>query len=358
MAAYVAPRDAFELQIVSAASRRLTVPDIGIRDDLVEMGMDRGAARDLVRLMGAVVGRQATTEEIIRLRVVEDIARMYRDLPRSGQWSSLTELRAGEALLPLICVHPLGGNAFWYLPLARRLSEAQPIYGLHSRGLDLAEEAQQHVSVMAASYIGDLRSRIPQGPYALLGWSFGGLVAFEMARQLDALGSPVPLLAICDAGPDDALTMPASMDAAFALLAHAVGLDRAAGALMALKPDERLSELFRLSLERQRLPPGYRLAHLERMLQLNHVHLQAARSYEFGAYRHDLVLFRAAGRDEEQAAGISADLGWGSIVEGKVSIYSTAGSHFDSLSRRNLPTISECLNRELDAARARALETR
>jgi thioesterase domain-containing protein/acyl carrier protein len=340
MAAYVAPRDPFELQIVSAASRRLTVPDIGIRDDLVELGMDRDAARDLADLMGAVLGRHAIPEEIIQLRVVEDIARMYRDLPRSGQWSSLTELRAGAASLPLICVHPLGGNAFWYLPLARRLNEGQSVYGLHSRGLDLAEEAQREVSVMAASYIEDLRSRIPRGPYALLGWSFGGLVAFEIARQLVALGSTVPLLAICDAGPNDALATPASLDAAFALLVHAVGLDRAAGELMALDPGERLGQLFRLSLERQRLPPGYGLAHLERMLQLNHLHLLAARSYQFGDYPHDLVLFRAVGRDADQTASASPDLGWGGIVEGKVSIYPTAGSHFDSLNRRNLHTIS------------------
>ncbi len=351
MASYAPPRDPFELQLTCVAGDILGVEDVGIRDDLLELGMDAHSAGEIAEQLAALLGRRATAAQLVDTRGVEAIAALYRALPRSGAWSSLSELRAGPAELPLVCVHPLGGNAFWYLALARRLADGQAVYGLHSRGLDLAENAQTRVSEMAASYISDLRRSVPDGPYALLGWSFGGVVAFEMAQQLAAAGAPVPVLAMCDVGPEDAGATPSSPEAAFALLVHAVQLDAAAPRLLAMAPSERLACLHRQALARRRLPPGYGLAHLERMLLINDAHLRAFQTYEFDAYKHDLTLFRAVERDSHRPGAVSSeDLGWADLIGGEVRVYPIHGSHFEALSRQNLDTIARHLAHERRAA--------
>jgi thioesterase domain-containing protein len=354
MASYAPPRDPFELQLVCVAGSVLGVEDVGIRDDLIELGMDEQAAAEIANYLTPLLGRNAKAEQLLQARKVDLIAQLYRELPWIGMWSSLAELRRRDGeRLPLICVHPLGGNAFWYLALARRLRHEQAVYGLHARGLDLAEEVQTQVSEMAASYLCDLRRTVPRGPYALLGWSFGGVVAFEMARQLAAAETPVPILAMCDVGPQDAASTPSSPEAAFALLVHAVQLDAEVGMLMALEPDERLATLHRLALERQRLPPGYTVAHLERMLLINQVHLVAFRDYEFGRYEHDVILLRAGERDAQPSDDPSnEDLGWTGVIDGEVRIYPISGSHFDALSRQNLDGIAHCLAYEHSAATA------
>jgi acetoacetyl-CoA synthetase len=84
------------------------------------------------------------------------------------------------------------------LTLAGTLHSERPIYGLQARGLDGEEQPHSHVEDMAREYIPCIRSVQPEGPYALVGFSFGGLVAFEIARQLSAAGERIETLCLLD----------------------------------------------------------------------------------------------------------------------------------------------------------------
>src|SRR6202041_2803284 len=100
---------------------------------------------------------------------------------------------------PLYCVHGVGGNVLEYKDLARRIHPDQPLYGLQAIGLSGTAPAQNFtVEKMAAYYLGEIREFQPQGPYYLGGSSFGGLVAYEMARQLAAAMQTVALVAMFD----------------------------------------------------------------------------------------------------------------------------------------------------------------
>ena len=88
-----------------------------------------------------------------------------------------------------------------FFPLARHLGSEQTCYGLQSLGLAPGDVPLATIEEMAARYVAELRRVQPQGPYRLAGWSFGGLAAFEMARQLNAAGDDVALLAVLDTGP-------------------------------------------------------------------------------------------------------------------------------------------------------------
>jgi len=131
--------------------------------------------------------------------------------------TSLVASRKTGSRPPLFCIHPAGGAVLCYAHLARALGEDQPCYGLQARGLDGGEPFDD-LAAMAAWYIRAMQTVQPHGPYHLLGWSFGGKIAYEMARQLTASACEVAFLGLCDAGVERFESPPEVVDDA-ALLA-------------------------------------------------------------------------------------------------------------------------------------------
>ncbi|MFD0350522.1 thioesterase domain-containing protein [Kitasatospora aburaviensis] len=113
----------------------------------------------------------------------------------------LLPLRTGGSRPPLFAVHPGGGLGWCYSGLVRHLDRDRPLFALQARGLDGDGELPGSVPEMAADYLQLIREVQPSGPYHLLGWSFGGTVAHELARQLQAAGEEVALLAMLDSHP-------------------------------------------------------------------------------------------------------------------------------------------------------------
>ncbi len=104
---------------------------------------------------------------------------------------------------PVFCIHPAGGIAWCYGGLARALGAERPVYGVQAGGLDLAAELPDRLDDMAADYVDRIRAVSPDGPYHLVGWSVGGILAQAMAVRLQELGEQVGVLALLDAYPAD-----------------------------------------------------------------------------------------------------------------------------------------------------------
>ncbi|MER6915069.1 amino acid adenylation domain-containing protein [Streptomyces sp. NPDC000594] len=121
--------------------------------------------------------------------------------PSGSGTGVLLPLRETGGRPPLFCVHPAAGIAWSYAGLTGPLGTDQPVYGLQARGLDGEEVLPATMEEMAADYLEQVRRVRPAGPYHLLGWSFGGMVAQEMAVQLQRAGEEVALLALLDAYP-------------------------------------------------------------------------------------------------------------------------------------------------------------
>ncbi len=116
----------------------------------------------------------------------------------SGAWSSLVTIQAQGSRPPFFCIHGVGGNVLNYSVFTRYLGPDQPVYGLQSIGLDGLAPPLTDVVAMATNYIRNIRTVQPRGPYYLGGGSMGGVVAFEMARQLKAEGEEIGLLVLLD----------------------------------------------------------------------------------------------------------------------------------------------------------------
>ncbi|GLW12940.1 hypothetical protein Misp01_80680 [Microtetraspora sp. NBRC 13810] len=118
---------------------------------------------------------------------------------RPGALDVLLPIRPGGEGAPLFCVHPLFGLAWCFTGLAAHLDV--PLYGVQARGLAGPHPLPGTLAEMAADYVREIRRVRPAGPYRLLGWSFGGVVAHAMAARLQAEGEEVELLALLDSYP-------------------------------------------------------------------------------------------------------------------------------------------------------------
>lgn len=141
----------------------------------------------------------------IPLRVIfshpspRELAEFLAGAPTGTSYSPLLLIKQGTKPLPLFCVHPGGGFGTVYRTLAASLADDQTVYALQARGLEAKEEPHQNIKEMASAYVDAIRTIQVHGPYQILGWSFGGVVAHEMAFLLEGMGEQVSFLALLDA---------------------------------------------------------------------------------------------------------------------------------------------------------------
>ncbi|HEY3778291.1 MAG TPA: amino acid adenylation domain-containing protein [Rhizomicrobium sp.] len=191
------PRDALERTLAEAWHRVLGLSSVGIHDNFFELGGHSLLTAMLAGEIKKTTGRELPLASLFRAPTIASQA----DLLRSDEeppFSHLVALRKEGTRPPLFLVHALFGNVLQYLDLAGRLQTDRPIYGLQARGADTRQAPHQTVAEMAAAYLDDIRAVQPQGPYALAGYSFGGLIAYEMACRLREAGEQVDLLALIE----------------------------------------------------------------------------------------------------------------------------------------------------------------
>jgi thioesterase domain-containing protein len=245
---------------------------------------------------------------------------------------------------PLYLVHPVGGNVLCYADLARRLGEDQPVYGLQSLGLaPLGETApQETVEEMAASYVAAIQAAQPSGPYRLGGWSIGGAIAYEMARQLRQGGHEVELLALLDSlapvrsregEPVEEIAEPLLL-AGLArdlggLSGHPVALDPAE--LSGLDPEAGLARVVERARAAGALPPGLGEEQIGRLWRVFRANVRAVRAYVAEQYSGPgrAVLFVSAENPERRRLGRA--LGWDRLMNGQLAVRQLSGDHYSLL---------------------------
>ncbi|MFD4523437.1 alpha/beta fold hydrolase [Streptomyces sp. NPDC058470] len=162
---------------------------------------------------------------------------------------SLVTLRETGDLLPLHCVHPVSGSPYCYSAMAHQLDTGHPVFGFEAPGFDGLSEPAGSIDELARLHTDSLRAARPHGPYQLLGWSLGGVVAYEMARLLVAAGEEVPLLVIVDAALPGTQSVPPDEQLARYFLYDFLGVtrDRAPEvdkALAGIRPGAEPAEIF------------------------------------------------------------------------------------------------------------------
>ena len=193
-----APRTDVEQLVAGIWSEALGVATVGVYDDFFDLGGHSLVAVRVMAQLEARTGRRLPLAALFTHPTVAALALALQLDGKSVTWDSLVPIKPEGGKMPLYLVHGSGLNVLMFNAIARHLDPDQPVFGLQAQGLNGVDRPLDRIEDMAAHYIAAIRGQNPTGPYALAGFSFGGLIAFEMARQLLAAGHEVRLLALFD----------------------------------------------------------------------------------------------------------------------------------------------------------------
>jgi len=257
-------------------------------------------------------------------------------------------------------VHPMFGVVFPYLELAHHLKCDRSLYGLQPLGLDGTSAPLNTIEAIAAYYIQAIQILQPQGPYFLGGWSFGGLVAFEMAQQLTQKGQEIGLLAILDTPAP--CNKPSVCQSLKFLLGTAIWstlpflLDYGTIVTNKIQTQNPWFSRLQWTAIANLIPEESRLQLLDEsaispMLKIVYANAQAAYRYKPQTYSKRITLFKAT--EQSDAIGQNPSLSWSELAN-DIQVHHVPGNHLSLLKQPHVQILAQqlgqCLENSLTVA--------
>ncbi|MBZ4422263.1 non-ribosomal peptide synthetase [Myxococcus sp. RHSTA-1-4] len=355
---FVAPRTPTEQALATLWAEVLRVEKVGITDDFFALG---GHSLLAVRLMARLRQLTGLTVPLATLFQAPTVERLARWVEQRGDGArstpNLVRLDSGTSTRsPLFLVHGGGGGVLGYSDLVRQLGEDRPVYGLSASGLEGGELPAASIEMLARDYLSQVRTVQPHGPYRLGGWSFGGLVAYEMARLLQADGERVEVLALLDshaptaqARPEpDPLSLLAGFGQVLGLPWWKLPLD--VEHLRRLDVRDALAYVLEQARHSPSGAPGLELSAAERLFAVYQRLHEALRHYvPGGTYTGPTWVFTAATPGEGHTP--AADLGWGTWLTEPPSVHEVPGDHYTLLRAPHVTPLARTLAGLLDSVK-------
>lgn len=335
--AFDAPSTDDEVEMASLFQEVLALSHVSVTRDFFSLGGDSARVLTLRRRIQQTFGVELPLNILFEAPTVRELARRLQPAldPLQPAFVCLRPAQSDEP--PLLCL--VGVALYW--PLAAALRSRRAVYGVHIPYRVQSEGGLPTVEDIAARYVALIRERVPEGPYHLAGLCFGGLIAFEVARQLQAMGERVDTVAIFDA------TLPEST--------HFNVAKRVSELVSQLRAGK--SELWRLAkraqikfgearVRRRGVVAGSSVAQDFEVLgpladAVVHSYARKATSYS-----GSLSVFRASERREAVWLDVDWDLGWERRTAA-LEVFPVPGSHLDILKAPNVEVLAHILSRKL-----------
>jgi thioesterase domain-containing protein/acyl carrier protein len=367
-ASYAAPQTRMERQLCDLWQKLLRVERVGVEDNFFELGGHSLLAVRLFAQLEKMTGRKLPLVTLFQAPTIRQLAAVLSKDQASGSQSVLVPIQPLGNKPPLYLIHGAGGDVLWgYANLVAHMDPEQPIYALKSRGQTGQEEIQQ-LEDMAAFYLQVVRSHQPEGPYYLGGYCFGGNVAYEMARQLQAEGGQIALLALLDSAPanigyETVLWWRPEFIGLFARNSYYWLRD-----FQSVKPRDRWRFMARKLRTFGRKMARYvrpssdgSSVDLEEVIDPSHfpehelelwkIHLRALAEHVQRPYTGHVTLFRTRGHPI--FSSFAKDLRWGSVAAGGVSVKLIPGSHENIFMEPHVQALAQSLTVSLSETRER-----
>jgi amino acid adenylation domain-containing protein len=170
--------------------------NVTLDDNFFELGGHSIIAVRMMNQLEKETGKRLPLKALFEGPTIEKLAAMIDK--NEHNWDSFVTIKATGSKVPIYLIHGVGLNVLIFNPLARHLDSEQPIYGIQAKGLNGIDKLFDRIEDIAAHYISEIIKHNPDGPYAIGGYSFGGIIAFEMSKQLKAMGKKVILTGLFD----------------------------------------------------------------------------------------------------------------------------------------------------------------
>ncbi|MBD2362774.1 amino acid adenylation domain-containing protein [Anabaena minutissima FACHB-250] len=354
---FVAPRNQVEAQLVKIWSEILNLPQIGVKDNFFALGGDSLKALHLISRIEQHFSKEIPLATLLTNPVITDLAIVIQDSNNQIRHSPLVPIQPQGTKQPFFCIHPAGGHVLCYFKLANYVGNEQPFYGLQAQGFYEEEEPLTRIEDMASLYVKTILEFQPQGSYQVGGWSFGGVVAYEVAQQLKRQGKEVSLLAILDSYVPILLDKQKPIDDVYL-----VGvLSRVFGGMFGqdnlVTPDEiqdlsleaKINYIIDKARQAKIFPPGVERQNNRRILDVLVGTLKATYSYKRQPYPGKVTVFRAR---EKHIMAADPTLVWVELFSvmaaDEVNIIDVPGNHYSFVLEPHVPVLAQrlkaCMN--------------
>ena len=372
---FVAPRTEIEKVLTQLWASLLRFEPVGIQDDFFELGGTSLLAVDLFAQIDRRFGQRLPLTTLIEAPTIDLLGRVVTG---GKSRNSLVLIREGGNKSPLFLVHDGDGETMLYRNLAVLLKREHAVYGLQPDSRQNVPLAQSRVSEMASHHVDRIHSVQPQGPYLLGGMCAGGVIAYEVARQLQSQGETVAMVALLDAA-DVAAPLKTLRFASqrirsfstafhreqsvqfyrsvFMVIAKALRKARNLATYLVREWLKNLRDEIRMRLFRLYLDRGLQLPRALQQIPVRTVYLFAEKAYQPETpFDGELLLFRAMHGDgaDEPYVERYADplLGWGRRASRGVRVCDVPGGHSSMLQEPNVRVLAARMQAYLDEALA------
>ncbi|MCC6655645.1 MAG: amino acid adenylation domain-containing protein [Flavobacteriales bacterium] len=315
---HVAPRNELEGVLASIWGRLLDLEQVSIHDNFFEIGGHSLLGIQMFAQVERQLGRRLPIKTLFQAPTIAKLAETINQAEQPVvAWTNLSAIQPHGDRPPFFCIHGDEANVF----IPRHIGKDQPFYGFFHQGEDGHPVTFRTVRAIASHFIKEMRQVRPHGPYFLGGYSFGGIVAFEMACQLTSEGEEVPLLALFDSyAPAESVSL--------------------------IKKEEKLHEpLKRLVMRRlirhyfdkgRVLPP-----------KLRHFHIidtygEASKQYAPPVFPGKVTLIRTT------VSPGTPDMGWAELARDGVDIRHTPGDHYSLIKEPHVRALAQELRASMD----------
>jgi len=331
----------------------LGVEQVGLDDDFFALG---GHSLIGVRLFARIRKTWLVDLELAVLFEARTIRRLAEVIGKLRQpaaaesrvWSALVPIQPNGSRIPLFCIHAIGGDVLFYEQLAKALGPDQPFYAFKSPLISRSDIGETSLDELASIYVTEMRAFYPKGPYLIGGASFGGNVAFEMARQLHSQGIEPALVVMFDTFvPGHERSVAPSERASSFLKGLREGglpyLGKKIGVKAKYWSDILLVRGRRIACETLKLA-GIPLPLDLRYFLMDEAHRRALARHVFEPYAGKISLMRASDRGPE-VLGKREDpsLGWASLAAGGLEIQDVPTEHIYMLFEPNVQHFARML---------------